>query len=62
MKVPTLLSFNIGKRSSRGGGVDGDSGDAHDLEVNLTNSTPFLLSFLQIIGTVARGENKVRGG
>jgi hypothetical protein len=51
MKVPTLPSYDTGERRGKGGKADGDSGDTHDLEVNLMNLTPFLMSFLQIIGT-----------
>ena len=57
MKVPTLASYDIGERRDKGGKADGDNSDTCDLEVNLANSTPLLLSLLQIIGTVVEGEN-----
>ena len=62
MKVPTLPSCDTGGRRGSGGRADGDNGDTHDLEVNLMNSTLFLLSLLQIVGTVIEGENEVRDG
>ena len=60
MKVPTLPSCDLGERRGRGSKANGDSSDTHDLEVNLMNSTLFLLSLLQIVGTVIEGENEVR--
>jgi hypothetical protein len=47
MKVPTFPSYDTRERRGKGGKADGDSADMHNLEVNLVNLTPFLLSFLQ---------------
>jgi hypothetical protein len=60
MKVSILPSHDTGERKGGSVGADGNSSDPRDLEVKLTNSTPFLLSLLQIAGTSAEGENKVR--
>jgi hypothetical protein len=60
MKVPTLPSYDAGERRGKGSKADSDCDDTHNLEVNLVNSTPFLLSLLQIAGMVVEGENEVR--
>ena len=60
MKVPTLPSCDLGERRGRGSKANGDSSDTHDLEVNLMNLTPFLVSLLQIVGTAVEGKNEVR--
>jgi hypothetical protein len=43
MKVPTLPSHDADERKEGSSEADGNDGDPHDLEVRLTNSTPFLL-------------------
>ena len=60
MKVHTLPSCDTGERRGSSGSADGDNGDTRNLEVNHMNSTLFLLSLLQIAGTMVEGKNEVR--